>query len=69
LLLNDHACTPSVYLDGHPSATSRVLHTPFKTWVNAVEFSLSPADTPPGHLADDPDVAKCGTILIWSAAR
>jgi hypothetical protein len=68
LLLNDNQCAPTVYIDGNPSATSQVLHTPFTTWVKAVEVSLSPSDTPPENLAEDPDVAKCGTILIWSTA-
>jgi hypothetical protein len=68
LLLNEHQCAPTVYVDGSPSATSQVLHTPFLSWVSFVEISLGSDDTPPEALATDPDIAKCGTILIWSSA-
>ena len=69
LLLNAQGCVPTVYVDGSPSATSQVLHVPIGSWVELVELSVSPDDTPPRYLAEDPNVARCGTILIWSASN
>jgi len=69
LLLNDQGCPPSVYIDGRSSATSQVLHSPIGSWVDFVELSFSPEDTPHEYLAEDPDIARCGTILIWSTSN
>ena len=69
LLLNEQGCAPTAYIDGRPSATSQVLQVPISSWVELVELSISPDDTPPQYLAEDPNVARCGTILIWSASN
>jgi hypothetical protein len=69
LLLNDQGCPPTVYIDGRPSSTSQVLHSPIGSWVDFVELSFSPEDTPREYLAEDPNIARCGTILIWSASN
>ncbi len=69
LLVNDQGCPPTVYIDGRVSSTSQVLHTPIALWVDFVELSVSPEDTPREYLADDTNVARCGTVLIWSASN
>ncbi len=67
LALNEHRCAPSVFVDGYPSSTSQVLHVPLGAWVGEVEISLSEADTPSDYRSADPAVARCGTILVWTA--
>lgn len=69
LLLNDQGCPPTVYVDGRLSSTSQVLHSPIGSWVDFIELSVSPEDTPPEYRAEDPNVARCGTVLIWSASN
>ncbi len=67
LVLNDTQCAPTVYVDGHPSATSHILHVLIEGWVRLVEISPRPADTPREFRHPDPAAARCGAILIWSA--
>ena len=66
IILNSNRCRPSIYIDGY-KAHPDFFSTPLPVdWVYAIEVFRTASNTPVEYRDSDQEVARCGTILVWT---
>lgn len=66
--VNYRACPPLVYVDGFKQR-GNFFDSPFPvSWIDAIEIFRTASETPAEYRDPVYEVARCGTILIWTVS-